>query len=91
MEVMPGSDGPGRKPRVSDEELLAIFRDSDDPVLIAKEVAENVAIGRRAVYDRLGKLEEQGLLESKKLGGRTTVWWLPGHTQNSSSSEESVN
>lgn len=70
----------GPKPQVSDEELLSIFEKSPDPVLTASEVAEHVSIARRGVYDRLRQLEESGILESKKVGGRTTVWWYPGFT-----------
>lgn len=70
----------GPKPRVSDEEILDVFRDTEDPVLIAQEVADHLSINRRGTYDRLKKLEEQGMLHSKKLGGRTTIWWYPGYT-----------
>lgn len=72
--------GPGRKPQVSDEEILQIFQDSEDPVLIATEVAEQLPIGRRGVYERLKNLESEGTLQSKKVGGRSTVWWYPGYT-----------
>lgn len=75
-----GSDGPGRKPTVSDEEILAVFVNADDPVLMADEVAESLPIGRRAVYNRLRSLEDQGVLQSKKTGARSTVWWYPGET-----------
>ena len=75
-----GSDGPGRKPTVSDEEILAVFERAEDPVLMADEVAEYLPIGRRAVYNRLRSLEEQGFLNSKKTGARSTVWWYSGYT-----------
>ncbi len=75
------SDGPGRKPEVSDEEILAVFKDAEDPVLMAEEVAEELPIGRRAVYDRLRKLESEGILKSKKTGARSSVWWYPSHTE----------
>jgi len=75
-----GSDGPGRKPTVSDEEILAVFENADDPVLMATEVAEPLPIGRRAVYNRLQSLEEDGILKSKKTGARSTIWWYPGYT-----------
>lgn len=75
-----GSDGPGRKPTVSDEEILAVFEKAEDPVLMADEVAESLPIGRRAVYNRLRSLEEQGNLKSKKTGVRSTVWWYSEHT-----------
>jgi len=75
-----GSDGPGRKPTVSDEEILAVFENADDPVLMATEVAKPLSIGRRAVYNRLQSLEEDRILKSKKTGARSSVWWYPGHT-----------
>ena len=74
----------GPNPRVSDEEILQVFRQSADPVLTASEVATDLPIKRRSVYDRLSQLEEEDILESKKVGGRTTVWWLPDHTSTSS-------
>ncbi|TKX83111.1 hypothetical protein EXE43_25945 [Halorubrum sp. SS5] len=75
-----GSDSPGRKPTVSDEEILAVFEKAEDPVLMSDEVAESLPIGHRAVYNRLRSLEEQGFLQSKKTGARSTVWWYPGYT-----------
>jgi len=69
-------DTGGRNPRVTDRELLAVFRESDDPVLSTSEVADAVPIQRRATLSRLRSLEEQGELESKQIGGRNTVWWL---------------
>lgn len=70
--------GAGRPQRVSDEEILEVFRESSDPVLIASEVAEELPIGRRGVYKRLEQLAEDGELGRKKIGGRGTVWWLAG-------------
>jgi len=66
----------GRKPRVTDEDLLAVFHSTTDPVLSTAEVAEQVAIKRRGTLARLRKLESKGELESKPIGGRNTVWWL---------------
>ena len=74
------SDGPGRKPTVSDDEILAVFRESADPVLTASEVAEDLPIGRRAVHKRLRKLADEGVLHSKDAGSGSRVWWLPGST-----------
>lgn len=70
-------DTPGPDPQVTDEEILDVFQASHDPVLTASEVAEEVTIERRTVYDRLVKLEAQNRVKSKKVGGRTTVWWIP--------------
>lgn len=66
----------GRPPTVSNEAILDVFREADDPVLIASEVADEVSIGRRGVYKRLVQLADDGHLDQKKIGGRGTVWWL---------------
>lgn len=74
------SDGPGRKPTVSDDEILAVFRNSADPVLTSSEVAEELPVGRRAALKRLRAIEDSGELRSKEAGSGSRVWWLPGHT-----------
>ena len=66
----------GRKPRVSDRELLDVFRSTADPVLSTAEVAGAVPIKRRGVLNRLRDLEDAGELSSKQIGGRNTVWWI---------------
>lgn len=69
--------GPGRKPTVSDEEILDVFRKSSDPVLTTNEVADEVGLGRRGTFDRLRQLAEDGPLEMKKVGETGAVWWSP--------------
>ncbi|WP_245697889.1 hypothetical protein [Haloplanus vescus] len=65
---------------MSDEEILDVFKRSDDPILTASEVSDALNMGRRGMLARLESLEERGLLKSKKVGGRSVVWWYPGHT-----------
>lgn len=77
-------DGPGRKPTVTDEEILEIFVEADDPVLTTREVAESLPLGRRGTLKRLKQLEERGYVKSKEDSGRNTVWWYPGHTSTKS-------
>jgi hypothetical protein len=67
---------PGPTPRISDDEILAIFQDTDDPVLSTAEVTEQIPLKRRATYNRLRSLADEGRLESKQIGGRNTVWWV---------------
>jgi len=66
----------GRKPRVTDDDLLDVFRATADPVLSTAEVADAVPIKRRGTLNRLRDLEDGGRLDSKQIGGRNTVWWL---------------
>lgn len=77
------SDGPGRRPEITDDEILAVFRSSSDPVLTTGEVASEFELTHRGVRDRLEKLEEQGTIESKKVGARAKVWWDPVYTSTS--------
>lgn len=68
-------EGPGRKPTVSDEEILEVFRKASDPVLTTKEIAEEIDLGRRGAYDRLRKLSHEDSIEMKKVGETGAVWW----------------
>lgn len=68
-------DSPGRKPRVTDSDILDVFQNTRDPVLSTAEVAQALPIKRRGTLNRLRSLEEAGELESKEIGGRNTVWW----------------
>jgi len=71
------SDGPGRRPEVTDDEILAVFKASVDPILTTSEVASEFDITHRGVRDRLEKLEDENILKSKKVGARAIVWWDP--------------
>jgi predicted ArsR family transcriptional regulator len=69
------TDQGGRKPVVSDEQILSLFLDSPDPVMSAPELAEELPISKTGVYKRLRDLQERELLASKKIGqGR--AWWI---------------
>lgn len=68
---------PGPNPSITDNEILSLFQNTTDPVLSTAEVTEQAPLARRSVYDRLVALREDGKLDSKEIGGRNTVWWLP--------------
>jgi len=69
--------GPGRQPTVSDEEILNVFKETADPVLTTREVAEEIGLGRRGTFDRLRKLAQEETIEMKKVGETGAVWWVP--------------
>lgn len=71
---------PGRKPRVTDEEILQLFKDADPPVLTASALADELPIGHRALLNRLNTLWDRETLDRMDVGPRGRVWWLPGHT-----------
>lgn len=67
---------PGPDPSVKDEEILQVFRATDDPALSTAEVAEELPLKRRSVYNHLESLRDEGVLEKKTVGGRNSVWWI---------------
>jgi len=80
------TDG-GRKPRVTDNEILDVLREHSDPVLSTAEVADRLPIKRRGMLNRLRHLEDEGKVHSKQIGGRNTVWWLSDWSGSSSANE----
>jgi len=65
----------GRKPTVSDKEVLEIFIEASDPALTTGEVSAELGMSQQGAYSRLDDLVERGLVETKKFGqGRG--WWI---------------
>lgn len=65
-----------RTKEVSDKELIDVLRKTDEPVLTASEVADEVSIGRQAVADRLGELSKvDGVCRKKP--NRDVFYWVP--------------
>jgi len=62
---------------MTDDEILSIFVNADDPVLTATEIAEQTDLTRQAIRRRLQQLRDNdGVLERKNVGSRAVVWWL---------------
>lgn len=57
---------------------MEVFHDREDASepLTAPEIAETLGCSRRTALDRLHELEERDELTSKKVGGRSLVWWI---------------
>ncbi|WP_244209670.1 hypothetical protein [Haloarcula quadrata] len=62
---------------MTDEEILQLFEDTDDPVLSTAEVTEQLPIKRSATYKRLSALQDEEQLTGKDIGGRNSIWWIP--------------
>lgn len=69
----------GRKPKVVPEDVLEVFGAREDRAepLIASEIADTLGCSRKTAYNKLRALEEDGDLTSKKVGGRSRVYWIP--------------
>lgn len=70
---------PGRKPRITTDDVLEVFDARTDPAepFTAPEIAEELDCSRRTALNKLDTLEGAGDVASKKVGGRSKVWWLP--------------
>lgn len=71
------SDGPGRKPTVSDDEILDVFRNSSGSCA-DRFRGRGQTLSWRGAYKRLRELAEQEVLGSKQVGNGSKVWWYPG-------------
>lgn len=67
----------GRPKKITDDEILVILDKSNDPVMSAREVADELGESRRTLHRRLNELHDEGRVEKKTVGGRSVVWWLP--------------
>lgn len=59
----------------SQKEVLSLFRDIDEPILTASEVADEFGISQQAAHKRLKRLHERGKIERKEVGARAVAWW----------------
>lgn len=73
--------GSGRDTEYAVEDVTAVFKDRDDYAepLTASEVAEALGCSRRTALNKQHELEESTDITSKKVGGRSRVWWIPVH------------
>jgi len=69
----------GRDTEFGLAEVTAVFEDREDYAepLTASEVADRVGCSRRTALNKLHELEDETDLTSKKVGGRSRVWWIP--------------
>lgn len=65
--------------RIPPERVLSVFEDRTDRArpLTANDVMEALDCSRRTAHDKLNQLVAEGLLETRKVGARSRVWWIP--------------
>jgi MarR-like DNA-binding transcriptional regulator SgrR of sgrS sRNA len=59
--------------------VTAVFEAREDYAepLTASEVAAELGCARRTALNKLHELQSETALTSKKVGGRSRVWWIP--------------
>lgn len=71
----------GRDTEFTLQDVTDVFEDRDDYAepLTASEIADELGCSRRTALNKLDKLAADTDLTSKKVGGRSRVWWIPVH------------
>jgi predicted ArsR family transcriptional regulator len=69
----------GRDTEYTLSRVTEVFESRDDYAepLTASEVAEALECSRRTALNKLHELEADTDVTSKKVGGRSRVWWIP--------------
>jgi MarR-like DNA-binding transcriptional regulator SgrR of sgrS sRNA len=69
----------GREAEYTLADVTTVFEDREDYAepLTASEVADRLGCSRRTALNKLHRLQEETELTSKKVGGRSRVWWIP--------------
>lgn len=61
------------------EEVLEVFDDREDRArpITATDVVDELGIARRTAHNKLKTLVERGVLDTRKVGARGRVYWIP--------------
>jgi hypothetical protein len=65
--------------RIPPERVLEVFESRGDRArpLTASDVIDELGIARRTAHNKLNTLVERGALDTRKVGARGRVWWVP--------------
>ena len=65
--------------RIPARRVLDVFAAREDHArpLTAADVMEELDCARRTAHNKLGELVEEEALETRKVGARSRVWWVP--------------
>jgi MarR-like DNA-binding transcriptional regulator SgrR of sgrS sRNA len=69
----------GRDTEFTLSDVTEVFESRDDYAepLTASEIADRLDCSRRTALNKLHQLQDETDLKSKKVGGRSRVWWIP--------------
>jgi CRP-like cAMP-binding protein len=71
----------GRETEYTLADVTDVFESREDYAepLTASEISEALGCSRRTALNKLHRLSEETEIRSKKVGGRSRVWWIPVH------------
>lgn len=61
--------------KISEQDILKVFDNADEPFLTASEIAAELPVSRQAINYRLEQMREKDLVGKKKTGARAVGWW----------------
>ena len=65
--------------KASSDDVLTVLAEHNEP-MTGTEVGDILSISNRSALNKLNTLHEHGVIERKKVGGRSVVWWLTDDT-----------
>lgn len=59
--------------------VVDVFEERQDRArpLTATDIMETIGCSRRTAHNKLNELVDRGVLETRKVGSRSRVWWVP--------------
>jgi predicted ArsR family transcriptional regulator len=75
---------------VTEQEILKVFDQIEEPFVTASELADELGVSRQAANYRLKRMRDNGLVNSKKTGARSVGWWAEVAPRLSAESKERV-
>ena len=65
--------------RIDPDTVIDVFAARDDAArpVTATDVVEELGIARRTAHNKLNALVERGTLDTRTIGARGRVWWIP--------------
>lgn len=75
---------------VTEQRILKVFDRADEPVMTAKEIADELGASNVTVGERLKEMLDENLVGRKKTGARSVAWWAEVAPELSDESKERV-
>lgn len=66
----------GPDPEIKAVDILRIFLSSTDPAFVPAEIADELDVTTEGARHQMNRLVDEGLLERKKPGPRTVLYWI---------------
>ena len=74
------TEKPGPNPTADRKSILEALVLAYPPVLGTSEIAEKTGVSRQAADQRLRRMADDGLIDTRKIG-RSRVWWITNKGQ----------